>query len=340
MAIARAAALWSAPLPPLPPNPVPAVTPRRVPVAVSPRPAPAGTAGPVPVAALLALLERADALPHRRRPVRAAVIRPGAGRTLRPLPMARPVPVPRPRAAAPVPVPPPAAVPVREAAGPAAGSRLGARLRAGVRRLAMWGAGPGGAYAAWPTAPVAVPPPGPGLVRRLALWGAGPDGAHLAWGAPRRPVPAAPRPAAGQGPVVLTELPNTPTIASAAPSPAAASSPAGAARPVLPSPRPPGPALAPAGWPARPAPGRSAPGRSAPRTAGWDRPPPRAPDAPTQAGGAVRTRGDPAPHRARGSPRPPPAPDRSSCASSSGDVARPLPSSACPTGPAPRLPRG
>jgi hypothetical protein len=238
-----------------------------------------------------------------------------------------------------VPVPP---VPAAAADRPVPGSRLRARLRAGVRRLAMWGAGPDGAYAAWPTAAVAVPPPGAGLVRRLALWGAGPDGAHLAWGGPRRPAPApAGRPAdaadrpAGQGPVVLTELPSTPTITSAAPSPAAASSPAGAARPVLPSPRPAGPALAPAGWPARPA-----ATRSAPRAAAYERPLPRAPDGPAQVGGAVRARGDPAPHRARGSPRPPPAPDRPSCASSSGDVARPLPSSVCPTGPAPASTRG
>ncbi|HEX2074559.1 MAG TPA: hypothetical protein VHF92_12310, partial [Geodermatophilus sp.] len=55
------------------------------------------------------------------------------------------------------------------------------------------------------------------LARRLALWGAGSDGEYLAWG----------RPGAGVGrdadsPVVLTELPSTPTIQPAASSPAAA----------------------------------------------------------------------------------------------------------------------
>jgi hypothetical protein len=61
-----------------------------------------------------------------------------------------------------------------------------------------------------------------GLVRRAALWGAGPDGACLAWGGPP------PRPAYRAGarpfdpPVVLREMPSTPTIRPAASSPAAA----------------------------------------------------------------------------------------------------------------------
>ncbi len=341
MAIARAAALWSAPLPPVPSAPPSAVRrPASPSVAVrspaSPPPA-RPAAGPTvarpddrSLAGLLDLIGRADALPHRRRPGRAVLTRsPGAPRALRPLPVARPVPVPRPRPAAPAPVRPAPAgtVPGRTVPGrtvpvrtvPVPGSRLRARLRATVRRLALWGAGPDGAYAAWPTPPVAVPPPGPGLVRRLALWGAGPDGAHLAWGAPR---PTAPAPA-GHRPVVLTELPSTPTIASAVPSPTAASSPAPAARPA-PPPRDAGPALAPAGWPVRP-------GGGLPRA--------RAPDPAVAAGGTVRARGDPAAHRARGSPRPPPAPDRPSRAPSR-DAARPLPSSTCPTGPVPPHPAG
>ncbi|PRY47700.1 hypothetical protein LY71_11255 [Geodermatophilus tzadiensis] len=238
------------------------------------------------LAGLLDLLERADALPRRPRPRRAVATRsPGAPRALRPLPSARPVPVPRPRpAAAAVPTAP--AVPTPAPAPVPAGSRLRARLRAAIRRLALWGAGPGAAHAAWPTAPVVLPPPRPNPLRRLSLWGAGPGGAHLAWG---RPAPARP---AASGPVVLTELPSTPTVQPAASSPAAALPPAGAARPV-PPPRPggSGPRLAPAGWPARPAVPRGATG-----------PPGRS--------GSARARGDPVPVQARGSPRPPPpAPD-------------------------------
>lgn len=245
------------------------------------------------LAGLLGLLDRAHELPQRPRPRRAVLTRsPGGPRALRPLPTARPVPVPRPRPVPPAAVPAPVAAPAPAAAP---GPRWRARLRASVRRLALWGAGPDGAHAAWPTAPVVVPPAGPGLVRRLALWGGGRDGEHLAWGRPR---PAAPAPApAPNGPVVLTELPSTPTIRPAASSPAVALPPTGSGRPVPPRPAAPrsaGPALAPAGWPARPAAGR---------------PTARAPDPPGTAG-AVRTRGDPGGHPARGSPRPPPpAPD-------------------------------
>ncbi|SDD39100.1 hypothetical protein SAMN05660690_4167 [Geodermatophilus telluris] len=236
----------------------------------------------VGLAGLLDLLERADALPRRPRPRRAVATRsPGAPRTLRPLPVARPVPVPRPRPAPPV-TSAPASAPVPAPAG----SRLRARLRAATRRLALWGAGPGAAHAAWPTAPVVVPPPRPNPLRRLASWGAGPGGAHLAWG---RPAPARP---AASGPVVLTELPSTPTVQPAASSPAAALPPAGTPRPVPPHrPGGTGPGLAPAGWPARPAVLRSGTG-----------PPGRS--------GSARARGDPVPGTARGSPRPPPpAPD-------------------------------
>ncbi|MBM7806673.1 hypothetical protein JOD57_002510 [Geodermatophilus bullaregiensis] len=258
-------------------------------MAIDRAPAPSSAALPddLTLAGLLGLLDGADELPRRRRPRRAVVTRsPGAPGALRPLPVARPVPAPRPRPAAPA-VATAGTAPDRGAELPVPGSRLRARLRAATRRLAMWGAGPDGAHAAWPTAPVVVPPARPGVLRRLALWGAGPGGAHLAWGRPARPAPAAP---AANGPVVLTELPNTPTVRPAASSPAAALSPAGVARPVLPvrtggS----GPGLAPAGWPVRPA---------APR--GGTGPPARA--------GSARARGDPVPVAARGSPRPPPAP--------------------------------
>ncbi|MFC4693991.1 hypothetical protein ACFO3M_11405, partial [Geodermatophilus arenarius] len=237
-------------------------------MAIDRAPAPSSATLPddLSLAGLFGLLDRAHELPRRSRPRRAVTTRsPGAPRALRPLPVARPVPVPRPRPvppaaaaaaeAAPALVTPALVTPAPVTPAPAAGPRWRARLRASVRRLAMWGAGPDGAHAAWPTAPVVVPPAGPGLVRRLALWGAGPDGAHLAWGRPRPAVPAVPRPRVPDGPVVLTELPSTPTIRPAASSPAAASLPAGAGRPVPPRPAAPrsaGPALAPAGWPARP----------------------------------------------------------------------------------------
>ncbi|MGY1822535.1 hypothetical protein [Geodermatophilus sp. SYSU D00079] len=212
---------------------------------------------------LLDVLERADDLPlrGRPRPTRAAVLRPGQARTargVRPLPPARPVPVPRPRpAVAPAPVAPPEPAVVAE---PRPG--LGARLRAVPRGL--------GARLRT-------------LTRRLALWGAGPGGAHLAWGRPVAPAPRA------DGPVLLTELPSTPTIRPAAPSPAAALLPARTPRPValprvpvvpplarqVPAPRPtPSPGTAPAGH--------------RPRSA--------------RASGLARARGDPRPPPARGQP--------------------------------------
>ncbi|WNV75746.1 hypothetical protein [Geodermatophilus sp. DSM 44513] len=202
---------------------------------------------------LLDLLDRAEPLPGRTgsRPARPAVHRAGPAR--RPSAV-RPVPVPatRPRPA----TPPPAAAPTP-------------------------------ATPTW-TAPAPAPAPRPrlrerirGLVRRLALWGAGPAGAHLAWG---RPAPSAPAPRPG-GPVVLTELPSTPTIQPAAPSPAAALRPARTPRPVR-SPRV--PVVAPL---AR------------------HTPAPRPAPAPRTAQGSARPRGarSAAPARSRGDPRPPPA---------------------------------
>ncbi|MGY1638262.1 hypothetical protein ACI78V_16580 [Geodermatophilus sp. SYSU D00742] len=266
---------------------------------------------------LLDVLERADELPlrDRPRPARAAALRPGRSRTartphaLRPLPPARPVPVPRSR-------PPQAQFPApaaRPEPAAAAGRRPGllARLRAVPRRLALWGSGPDGAYLAWGRPAVTRPPavasptgrwPVPAearaglgarlprlgarlraVPRRLALWGSGPDGAYLAWGRPPAPAPRA------DGPVVLTELPSTPTIQPAASSPAAALLPARAPRPVAPSRVPVVPPLArqvPAPRPT-PSPGTARAGHG-PRGA--------------RASGPARARGDPRPPPARGQP--------------------------------------
>ncbi|WP_040338932.1 hypothetical protein [Candidatus Blastococcus massiliensis] len=126
-------------------------------------------------------------------------------------------------------------------------------LRDLTRRIALWGGGTDGEYLAWRT-PAPAPRPSRraalrALTRRIARWGAGPNGEYLAWGAPV-PVPA-PRPV--DPPVVLRELPSTPTIRPAAPSPAAALLPP----PPAPSPgtRPPGLRWAPPppGWPQPPA---------------------------------------------------------------------------------------
>ena len=215
----------------------------------APSPRSSRTADDLTLGGLLDVLDRAEPLPARSgpRPRRAAVHRTGGARRSAAV---RPVPVPtvRPRPVPPAPAP---AAPVWSAPAPAPAPRPG--LRARVR----------------------------GLVRRLALWGAGPDGAHLAWGRPASTAQA-PRP---DGPVVLTELPNTPTIRPAAPSPAAALRPA---RYPWPAGSPRVPVVAPL---ARhvPAP-RPVP---APRTAQGSSSP-----------GAARAS---APARARGDPRPPPA---------------------------------
>jgi hypothetical protein len=181
--------------------------------------APAADAG-LTLAGLIDVLDRADDGSGRRRPHprRAVVHRPTAVRTgsdrwdpprrstpsaIRPgMPRtapSRPVPLRSVRPAPPARVPPPAAAPpapARPAPAPEPPRGLRARLRS--------------------------------LIRRVALWGAGPDGAHLAWGAP--PPPAAYRPGALRTtdrrpvdpPVVLRELPSTPTNRPAASSPAAA----------------------------------------------------------------------------------------------------------------------
>jgi hypothetical protein len=258
------------------------------------------------VAALFDELERAGGAPVRprtpaRRPAnyRAAGARTGGVRTVplrsvQPAPMARPVPGAS-RA------PEPAALPT-----PAPG-----RLQAFIRRAALWGAGPQGERLAWgsPARPVvrpavpsrAVTPATPvaahrparlrSLVRRVALWGAGADGEYLAWGGPARP---APKPLADR-PVVLREMPSTPTIQPAAPSPAAALLPRAPASSAGTRGMPPVPRGAVAVPGVRPS-GR--PERS--RATGW---PPQSPGSgvPT---GLVRARGDPLSSPARGSPAP------------------------------------
>ena len=247
------------------------------------------------VAALFDVLERAGVgtappRPGARRPAtyRPAGSRVGGVRTV-PLRSVQPAPSARPVLGAPV-------VRQQPASAPAPG-----RLASLVRRAALWGAGPQGEHLAWRPATVAPRPAVPpsatarparrvGLIRRLALWGAGPDGAYLAWGGPVRP---ADKPAADR-PVVLREMPSTPTIPPAAPSPAAVRHPRG---PASTGPRwtPPVPRGAVAVPGVRPS-GR--PERS--RATGW---PPQVPGS-GMATGLVRARGDPLPGPARGSPAP------------------------------------
>jgi len=247
------------------------------------------------VAALFDVLERAGAGPAPvrtpgRRPstYRPAGARRGAVRTVplrsvRPAPMARPVPG-APRVVA---TPAPVAAP--------------GWFATVVRRAALWGAGPQGEYLAWRPAvrsvrAAAAPRSEPrrGLLRRIALWGAGADGEYLAWGGPSRP-PSKP---VSDRPVVLRELPSTPTIQPAAPSPAAGLShrrpaPAG---PRWTPPVPRGAVAVPGRRPLGP------PERS--RATGW----------PSQVSGTgvptglVRARGDPLSCPARGSPGPAPPP--------------------------------
>jgi len=164
---------------------------------------------------------REGASPQRSRPVHTAAFRASARAVpLRPVLPARPVRVPAPRT-------PTVTVVQEPERRPVTG------LRDLARRAALWGAGPQGEYAAWRTPePAPRPPLRPRLrafTRRIALWGSGPRGEHLAWG---RPAPvSAPRQV--DPPVVLRELPSTPTIRPAASSPAVALIPA----PTVPSPR-------------------------------------------------------------------------------------------------------
>ena len=270
---------------------------------------------------LIDVLDRADAAtpsgPRRRasahRPAgaRGGGIRSVPLRSVRPAPMARPAPAPAPvqpphvAQAAPVP-----ANPVAPAGG----------LRGLTRRAALWGAGPRGEHLAWSPAPAhpARPSLVAGLLRRAALWGAGSRGEHLAWPiTPARPA----LPADVDPPVVLRELPSTPTIRPAAPSPAAALVPRGPAVPVAASVVPPVPPVD-EGAASPPAPPVRTGTRHPP---GWPRPtawPPSRPEATltrstsvpravpphrtgrSAAAGAVRTRGDPSTCPVRGSPPP------------------------------------
>jgi hypothetical protein len=243
------------------------------------------------IAGLIDVLDRADSTPGARRPQarrasahRPSGARPGAVRTV-PLrsvqraPMARPTAVPR-------------VLVLRE---PERGTVT--RLSEVVRRAAMWGAGPRGEHLAWRVAPspaapaVRRPSRVRGLVRRLALWGSGPAGEYLAWGGPARS--AARRDV--DPPVVLREMPSTPTIQPAAPSPAAALLPrvpasSAGTRGMPPVPR--GAVAVPGIRPSGP------PERS--RATGWPSPS-RVSPAST---GLIRTRGDPVSCPVRGSPLP------------------------------------
>ncbi|WP_212719383.1 hypothetical protein, partial [Blastococcus sp. CCUG 61487] len=202
------------------------------------------TAGDSALIGLIGVLDRADGPPPRprNRPVHSTAFR-ATGRPV-PLRSVQPAPPARAGRVPSAPAPRVVVVPERQRV-PITG------LRDLVRRLALWGGGADGEYLAWRTA---APAPRPSqrtrvraLVRRAALWGAGEHGEYLAWGAPvaarRRLDP----------PIVLHELPSTPTIRPAAPSPAAAPRPTPVARrgprsPVGPVHSPPPP-----GWPQPPA---------------------------------------------------------------------------------------
>jgi hypothetical protein len=267
------------------------------------------------LAGLLDVLDRADVpAASRARTRRPAADRPDAYRRgtarrtpLRPVPQAPPA---RPAPAGALPVAAPAAVRVPAAEQPG-------RLRALTRRTALWGAGVDGEYLAWtgtaatrpvevahtPAAASAVPairrlPRLRALVRRVALWGAGVDGAYLAWrpagrtAAIREPVDL--RPLADR-PVVLREMPSTPTIQPAASSPAAALLPRGPASSAGPR------GVRPVSPRAVPVPGVRPGGRLERSGAtGW---PSLARSFPA-GNGLVRARGDPVSCPVRGSPPP------------------------------------
>jgi hypothetical protein len=253
------------------------------------------------LAGLIDVLDRADGAAGARRPqarrasahrpsgARAAAVRTVPLRSVQPAPMARPAPAPRAYV-----LPEPERIPVT-------------RLSDVFRRAAMWGAGPRGEYLAWRVAPHAVPSHAVApqaatphasrparvrsLVRRFALWGSGPGGKYLAWGGPAFPDPRRDV----DPPVVLREMPSTPTIQPAAPSPAAALFPRGPAssagsRGMPPVPR--GAVAVPGTRPGGP------PERS--RATGWPSPS-RVSPAST---GLIRARGDPVSCPVRGSPPP------------------------------------
>jgi hypothetical protein len=267
------------------------------------------------LAGLLDVLDRADVpASQRARTRRPAVDRPEAYRRgtarrqpLRSVPQAPPA-RPLPTGALPAAAPAQARVPaVSQRPGP---------LRALTRRVALWGAGLDGEYLAWrgggaraatsaahtgsvATAPAARRPSRlRALTRRLALWGAGVDGEYLAWFPPGRTAasgePADRRPLSDR-PVVLREMPSTPTIQPAASSPAAALLPRGPASSAGPR------GARPVSSGAVPVPGIRPGGRLERSGAtGWP-----SPARPSPAGnGLVRSRGDPLSCPVRGSPPP------------------------------------
>lgn len=293
------------------------------------------------LAGLIDVLDRADAPAARRRvhprhaaAARAAAywsgaVRPVPLRSVRPAPPARPAPAAVPAPVVPARTPAPAVAP--SATRPGALARL-------TRRAALWGAGPAGAHLAWRPSALVAPAaaatsrnatPAPdalrpaaaargGLLatlrRRTAFWGAGTRSEYLAWGAGPRPRPTAAPLRTADGPVVLHELPSTPTVQPATPSPVAALVPGPApspAEPVAPPAplghRPPAPPVV----ESEPA-GPRVPVHSirTPQPTGRPPRPPRSSSRPARsfptATGPARARGDPSSCRARGSPRPPP----------------------------------
>ncbi|MFD2090881.1 hypothetical protein [Blastococcus deserti] len=243
------------------------------------------------LAGLIDVLDRADYASANRRPQarRTSAHRPAAARTgavrtvplrsVQPAPMARRTPAPR--------------VVVVQETDPLPVSGLAGL----VRRAALWGAGPRGENLAWRVAPRAVAPAARrparirSLVRRLALWGSGPQGEYLAWGRPA----ASPVQVSVDPPVVLREMPSTPTVQPAAPSPAAALLPRGPASSAGTRGAPPVPRGAVAVPGARP---MGPPERS--RATGW----PSHPRTSPEATGPGRARGDPLSCPVRGSPPP------------------------------------
>jgi hypothetical protein len=261
----------------------------------------AGNAGSArSLAGLIDVLDRADAgAPTGRRPRHSSYRPAGSRSAVRTVPLRSVQPAPMARR-----VPNASPAPATRTAVPAVVPRGGIRLMS--HRMAMWGAGPQGEHLAWRCpAPRAValsrtPSRRPsrlrGLLRRAALWGAGPNGEYLAWNSSGRPHPAPVVRVASRdvdGPVVLRELPSTPTIQPAASSPAAAHLPRGSASSAGPRGMPPVPRGAVAVPGKRPS---GPPERS--RATGWPSPAPRSPSAT----GLVRTRGDPLTYPARGSP--------------------------------------
>ena len=253
-----------------------------------PAPAPHGQGRSL--AGLIDVLDRADGAgrrPHVRRPSahrpagsRTGAVRSVPLRSVQPAPMARTTHAPRV-----VVVPEPERVPVGGLSGL-------------LRRAALWGSGAQGEYLAWRVAPPVTDPAAAArrsarvrsVVRRLAMWGSGPGGKYLAWGGPAFPDPRRDV----DRPVVLRELPSTPTIQPAAPSPAAALPPHGPAStgsrwmPRVPRGAVAVPGVRPGGPPERS------------RTTGW---PVQSPVSPV-ATGLVQARGDPLSCPVRGSPLP------------------------------------